>query len=325
MEKKKVLVAGGAGFIGSNLCRSLLGEYEVICVDDLSSGRKKNIEELCERNDFSYVRHNIIQPLEPIKKDLAGVDYVFHLASRASPVDYQSEPLHTLFTNSQGTYTLLGLARENKARFLFASTSEVYGDPLEHPQKETYRGNVNTLGIRACYDESKRIGETLTFIFLRDHKVDARLVRIFNTYGPMMKADDGRVVSNFINQALSGRDITVYGDGSQTRSFCYVSDMVEGIKRAMFSAGTRGEAINLGNPKEFTVLELAGLVKKLTGSGSKIIFKKLPEDDPYRRKPDISKAGKILKWKPAVPLEQGLGKTIEYFRAEQGKTGLKGI
>ena len=314
MEKKKALVAGGAGFIGSNLCRSLLGEYEVVCVDDLSSGRKKNVEELLERGDFTFIKHNIIEPMDGTAKDVGNVEYIFHLASRASPLDYQSEPLHTLFSNSQGTYNLLSLAKEKKARFLFASTSEVYGEPLEHPQKETYRGNVNTLGVRACYDESKRIGETLTFIYLREYALDARVIRIFNTYGPGMKADDGRVVSNFITQALKGEDLTVYGDGSQTRSFCYVSDMVEGIKRAMFCEGTTGEVINLGNPKEFTVLKLANTVKKLTGAKSKITFKELPEDDPYRRKPDISKAEKILKWKPQVGLEVGLKRTIEYFR-----------
>jgi len=314
---EKVLVAGGAGFIGASLCRLLTGEYDVICLDDYSSGRRKNIQGLAGKKNFSAIEHNIIEPLDEIEKDLAGVKYVFHLASRASPKDYQSYPLHTLLSNSQGTYNMLEYCRKNNARFLYASTSEVYGDPLEHPQKETYRGNVNTTGIRACYDESKRLGETITSIYQRECKTDARIIRIFNTYGPGMKSDDGRVVSNFITQALRGKDITIYGDGKQTRSFCYVTDMIEGIKRAMFCEKTRGEIINLGNPDEFTIKELALIVKELTGARSGITFLDLPEDDPYRRNPDISKAKRILSWKPKVKLREGLAKTIEYFRNEQ--------
>lgn len=312
---EKVLVAGGAGFIGSSLCRSLLADYEVICLDDYSSGRKKNVEALSGEKNYSFVEHNIIEPMDSCR-EFSGVGYVFHLASRASPVDYQKEPLHTLLSNTQGTMNLLELAGREGAKFLFASTSEVYGDPLEHPQKETYRGNVNPTGVRACYDESKRLGETLSFIYLRGHGVNVRVIRIFNTYGPNMKADDGRVVSNFISQALSGKDLTVYGDGSQTRSFCYVSDMVEGIKKAMFTSGTKGEVINLGNPEEYTVLELAGKIKKLTGAKTGIVHEELPVDDPCRRNPDITRARKLLDWEPKVPLDVGLRKTVEYFRKE---------
>lgn len=310
------LVAGGAGFIGGNLCRSLLEKYDVVCIDDYSSGRRKNVEEFLDKPNYSFIEHDVVHPFDDVKKDVGDVDHIFHLASRASPEDYQSAPLHTLLSNSQGTHNLLELAREKDAGFLYASTSEIYGDPMEHPQKETYRGNVNPIGIRACYDESKRLGETLCSIYLREYALDARIVRIFNTYGPGMKADDGRVVSNFITQALKNAPITIYGDGSQTRSFCYVSDMVEGIERAMFCKGTPGEVMNLGNMGEFTVLELAQLVKKLTCAGSKIIHEDLPEDDPCKRNPDISKAEKILGWSPKVSLEDGLQKTIDYFRKE---------
>lgn len=311
---EKILITGGAGFIGSNLCRSLLREYEVVCIDDFSSGRKENIEDLEERDNFNLIEHNVIKPLDNFKDELKGVKFIFHLASRASPNDYQEFPLHTLLTNSRGTHNMLELSKENNARFLFASTSEVYGEPLEHPQKESYRGNVNPIGPRACYDESKRLGETLTFIYHREYDLDSRVVRIFNTYGPGMKSDDGRVVSNFITQALKNKPITVYGDGSQTRSFCYISDMVEGIKRAMFYEKTKGEVINLGNPEEFTIIELAHLIRELTDSKSEIVFQNLPEDDPHRRNPDISKAERLLNWKPEVSLEEGLKKTIEYFR-----------
>jgi nucleoside-diphosphate-sugar epimerase len=306
---EKILVTGGAGFIGGNLCRSLLERYEVVCMDDFSSGRKNNISDLVERDNFQLIKHNVIEPVH----DLKGLKYIFHLASRASPDDYQNYPLHTLLTNSQGTLNMLELSRVNNAVFLFASTSEVYGEPLEHPQNESYRGNVNPIGLRACYDESKRIGETLSFIYLRKYNLDVRVVRIFNTYGPGMKSDDGRVVSNFITQALKNKPLTVYGDGSQTRSFCYISDMVEGLERAMFHEKTEGEVINLGNPEEFTVMELAQRVQELTASGSEIVFQNLPEDDPSRRNPDISKAKRLLNWNPRVGLEEGLKKTIEYF------------
>lgn len=309
------LVTGGAGFIGSFLCESLIEEkFKVICADDFSSGRKENLSFFLkrEKNNFKFVKHDVIKPLNLKDK----IDFIFHLASRASPIDYQSYPLHTLLTNSLGTYNLLELSRKNNSKFLLASTSEIYGDPLEHPQKETYWGNVNPVGIRACYDESKRFSESLTMTFFREYSLNARIIRIFNTYGPRMKKDDGRVVSNFIVQSLKGEAITIYGDGSQTRSFCYISDMVKGIKKGMFSENTKGEIINLGNPKEFTINELANLIKKLTNSKSKVIFKKLPEDDPKRRSPDITKAKKILNWEPKIELEEGLKETIKYFKNE---------
>ncbi len=315
-DMETALVAGGAGFIGSNLCRSLLHDYKVVSVDDFSSGRKSNIEDLKKSRNYRLLEHDIIKPLDCSKDYLEEIDYVFHLASRASPKDYQSHPLHTLLSNSQGTMNLLELCKKTGAKFLYASTSEIYGDPLEHPQKETYRGNVNPTGIRACYDESKRLGETLTYLYLREYGVDARVIRIFNTYGPAMKADDGRVISNFITQALQGEDITIYGDGSQTRSFCYVSDMVDGIKKAMFCDGTKGETINLGNPDEFTIKELAGIIKEMIDTDSRIVYKKLPEDDPWRRKPDITKAKRLLGWAPKVALREGLKETISYFREE---------
>ncbi len=306
------LVTGGAGFIGSWLSESLLEKYKVICLDDLSSGKEKNIEKLKEKENFKFVKHNVIEPLNLTEK----VDFIFHLASRASPLDYQSFPIHTLLTNSQGTYNLLELSKKSGAKFLFASTSEVYGDPLEHPQQENYWGNVNPIGVRSCYDESKRFGEALTMSFLRKRRVDARIVRIFNTYGPRMKANDGRVVSNFITQCLGNNPLTIYGDGTQSRSFCYLSDMVAGLEKAMFSENSRGEVINLGNPDEFTVLELAELVKKLTQSNAEIAFQELPKDDPKKRKPDISKAKEILTWQPGISLEEGLKKTIQYFKEE---------
>lgn len=306
------LVSGGAGFIGSWLCESLLKDFRVICLDDLSSGNEKNISTLRKDKNFKFFKHNIIKPLKISEK----VNYIFHLASRASPIDYQAYPIHTMLTNSIGTYNMLNIAKEKKARFLFSSTSEVYGDPIEHPQKESYWGNVNPIGIRACYDESKRFSEALTMTFMREFSIEVRIVRIFNTYGPRMKEDDGRVISNFITQALKGKAITVYGNGSQTRSFCYISDMVDGIIKAMFSDKAMGEVINLGNPNEFEILELANLVKKLTNSRSKIIFKDLPEDDPKRRCPNIDKAKRLLNWEPKISLEKGLKRTIQYFKKE---------
>lgn len=306
-----VVITGGSGFIGSHLCEDLLKDYEVLCIDDFSSGRDKNVAHLKNYKNFKIIKHNIIEPLK-----LDNIAFVFHLASRASPSDYQAFPIHTLRTNSEGTYNMLELARKNNAKFLFASTSEVYGDPLEHPQKETYWGNVNPVGIRSCYDEGKRFGEALTMGFVREYNSNVRIARIFNTYGPGMKANDGRVVSNFIFQALKNEPLTVYGDGLQTRSFCYVSDMVDGIKKAMLNEKSRGEVFNLGNPKEFTIIELARVIKKLTNSKSEIVFKPLPEDDPTKRNPDITKAGQILGWEPKVTLEQGLVKMIEHFREE---------
>lgn len=308
---ERVVITGGSGFIGSHLCEDLLKDYEVLCIDDFSSGRDKNVAHLKNYKNFKIIKHNIIEPLK-----LDNIAFVFHLASRASPSDYQAFPIHTLRTNSEGTYNMLELARKNNAKFLFASTSEVYGDPLEHPQKETYWGNVNPVGIRSCYDEGKRFGEALTMGFVREYNSNVRIARIFNTYGPGMKANDGRVVSNFIFQALKNEPLTVYGDGLQTRSFCYVSDMVDGIKKAMLNEKSRGEVFNLGNPKEFTIIELARVIKKLTNSKSEIVFKPLPEDDPTKRNPDITKAGQILGWEPKVTLEQGLVKMIEHFREE---------
>ncbi len=308
------LVTGGAGFIGSWLCESLLENYKVICVDDFSSGAERNISELKKNRNFRFVKHNVIELLN-VNED---VNYVFHLASRASPIDYQTYPVHTMLTNSLGTYNMLELAKKKNARFLFASTSEVYGDPLEHPQKETYWGNVNPNGVRSCYDESKRFGEAVAMTFMREFSIDVRIARIFNTYGPRMKANDGRVVSNFVTQSLKGKAITVYGNGSQTRSFCYVSDLVSGIIKLMFSEKAKGEVINLGNPKEFTVLELANLVRKMINSKSEIIFSNLPDDDPKRRNPNIEKAKKLLGWEPKISLADGLEETIQYFK-EYGK------
>lgn len=290
--------------MGSHLCRSLSRQYKVICVDNLCTGRKEHIAGL----DLEFIEHDITKPL-----DVKG-DYIFDMASRASPIDFETHPIEILMTNSLGVKNLLDLASETGAKFLMASTSEVYGEPLEHPQKETYRGNVSTTGPRACYDESKRFAEALTTAYIKEKGVDARIVRIFNTYGPNQRAGDGRVVPNFITQALSGKQITVYGNGSQTRSFCYVEDLVEGIEKAMFTEGTKGEIYNLGNPTEHTILEFARKIKELTGSSSEIIFKPLPKDDPTRRKPDITKAKEKLGWAPKTSLEAGLKKTIEYFR-----------
>lgn len=307
----RILVAGGAGFLGSHLCRYLLGKGdEVICVDNLCTGRLANIKDLQKRRNFRFIRHDIIMPL----KIIGHIDQIYDLASRASPPNYQSEPVHTMLTNAIGTNNLLRLAIEKKARFFFASTSEVYGDPKEHPQKESYWGHVNPVGIRSCYDESKRFGEALCMAYQRRHGVDIRLVRIFNTYGPYMQKDDGRVITNLINQALAGKDMTIYGNGKQTRSFCYVEDEIEGIYRLMNSGIT--QPVNIGNPNEFTVLELAKLIKKLTGTGSKIVFMPLPADDPLQRRPDIGKAKKELGWDPKIQLEEGLKRTIAFFKAQ---------
>lgn len=311
--KKLCIVTGGAGFIGSHLSEALLEKnYRVLCVDNLLTGSETNIAHLAKNPDFQFIRFDITAQMSGIYE----ADYIFHLASPASVIDYQKYPEETALANSVGTRLLLKLAKAAKAKFLFASTSEVYGCPKEHPQKETYWGYVNPNGVRSCYDESKRYGEMITMVYARTHGVDVRIVRIFNTYGPRMRRTDGRVVSNFINQALSGDQITVYGDGQQTRSFCYVSDMVTGIMAAMFSEKTKGEVINLGNPEEIKVLELAKMIKEMTGSASAIGHTNLPEDDPVLRKPDITKAISLLSFAPKVGIREGLKKTIEYYRSD---------
>jgi len=307
----KVLVTGGAGFIGSFLCERLLDEgNEVICLDNLSTGKKSNIEHLLKKQKFEFLDHDVTKPIE------LKIDFIFHMASPASPVDYQRLPIETSMANSVGTFNMLELARTNKVRFLLTSTSEVYGDPLEHPQKETYWGNVNPFGVRSCYDESKRFAETLTMSFFRKYGLDVRIARIFNTFGPKMRKDDGRAIPNFIVQALSGQPITVYGDGKQTRSFCYIPDMINGLVKLMFSDGLSSQVVNLGNTKERSIISVAEFIKDLTKSKSEIIFKPLPEDDPTRRKPDITKAKKLLNWEPKVDFVDGLKETIEWFKGE---------
>ncbi|MCK5687048.1 SDR family oxidoreductase [bacterium] len=306
-DKKTVLVTGGAGFIGSHLCELLLEkDFDVLCLDNFYTGRKKNIKKLIDNPNFEYIRHDITQPI------LLEVDWIFNFACPASPVHYQYNPVKTVKTNVMGAIHMLGLAKRVKARILQASTSEVYGDPDMHPQREEYWGNVNPIGIRSCYDEGKRIAETLFMDYHRQNQVDIRIIRIFNTYGPRMLVNDGRVVSNFVVQALRGEPITVYGDGEQTRSFCFVSDLLKGILAVMES--DCNQPLNLGNPQEYSILELAEKIIKLTGSSSKLIHKEKPLDDPVRRKPDISKVKKLTGWEPSVDLEQGLLKTIEYFK-----------
>jgi UDP-glucuronate decarboxylase len=305
---KRILITGGAGFIGSHLCERLLDEgNEVIALDNFHTGRKQNLAHLLSNPRFELIRHDIT---EPIKLE---VDQVYNMACPASPVHYQSNPIKTIKTNVIGMTNMLGLAKRVGARILQASTSEVYGNPLEHPQTEKYWGNVNTIGIRSCYDEGKRVAETLCFDYHRMNNVDIRVIRIFNTYGPRMIPDDGRVVSNFIVQAIRGEDITMYGDGSQTRSFCYVDDLVNGIIKMMNTENFVGP-VNLGNDGEFTVKELAELVIKEVGSKSKIIYLPLPQDDPTRRKPDLTLAKSKLNYAPTVPLVDGIKKTIEYFK-----------
>ncbi len=313
----KILIAGGAGFIGSNLSIKLLSEgHEVIAVDNLLSGNESNISNLRENSAFRFINHNITQALP----EEISAEFVFHLASPASPnhhskISYHALPMETMLANTTGTMELLKFSQKNNAKFLFASTSEVYGDPLEHPQKEDYRGNVSTTGPRAIYDEAKRFGETVTSYFWREKGVDARIVRIFNTYGPNMHKDDMRMIVRFILQALKNEPITVFGDGSQTRSLCYIDDLLEGLTRLMFYDNTKGEVVNLGNPEEHTVMEYAQIVKKLTNSGSEIIHaEELPKDDPTKRCPDISKARALLSWEPKVGLEDGLLKMIEYVK-----------
>jgi nucleoside-diphosphate-sugar epimerase len=307
------LVTGGAGFIGSHLCDRLIQSgYKVYCLDNLLTGSKKNIEPLLGSPNFEFVEGDITKPLN---SNLLALNYIFHLASPASPIDYQKYPEETLLANSTGSLNMLKLADKTGAKVLITSTSEVYGDPLEHPQKETYLGNVNTFGPRACYDESKRFAEAATYVYLNKYQIDARIIRIFNTYGPKMQKDDGRVVSNFITEAIAGEDIKIDGDGTQTRSFCYVADMVDGIIKAMFSDGTKGEIFNLGNPAEFAIKDLADKIISLTGSNSKINFTgTFRTDDPMRRQPDITKAKNILGWEPKVGIDEGLQKTIEYYK-----------
>jgi len=312
-----VLIAGGAGFIGTHLCESLLSDnFRVICVDNLVTGDRKNVEPLLKNLNFVFIEEDVVKPLT-IEEN---VDFIFHLASPASPNknsprSYINFPIETLLVNSEGTRQLLDLARKKNSKFLFASTSEVYGDPLVSPQEETYFGNVNPNGIRSVYDESKRFGEAITMAYVRKFGLDARIIRIFNTYGPLMQKDDGRVVSDFICRAITNKPLVVFGNGKQTRSFCFVDDMVKGIKLAMFTEGTKGEVINLGNPDERTVLDMAELIKKITGSTSEIVFEPLSKDDPKRRKPDIEKAKRILDWEPKVGIEEGLGNTVKYFKS----------
>lgn len=308
------LVTGGAGFIGSHLCDRLVADgYKVICLDNLLTGSKENIRKLLENPNFEFIEADVYEPINQSTNQ--SINHIFHLASPASPIDYQNYPEETLLVNSLGTLNVLKLAKEIGAKVLIASTSEVYGDPLEHPQKETYFGNVNTFGPRSCYDESKRFSETATYVHIRKYDIDARIIRIFNTYGPRMQKDDGRVISNFIMNALENKDFKVDGDGSQTRSFCYVTDLVGGIMKVMFTEGTKGEIYNLGNPGEFTVKSLAEMINKLAGANSKMIFSgKFRENDPMRRQPDISKMKKATGWEPKIELEEGLKKTIEYYK-----------
>ncbi len=307
----KALVAGGAGFIGSHLCAALLERGDdVLCVDNLATSSRATVEALQGHDRFSFLEYDVCEPLD----DRIEADLVFHLASPASVPDYLSRPLETLRVNSQGTWHLLDLARRQGARFLFTSTSEIYGDPQVHPQPETYWGNVNSIGPRACYDESKRFGEALVTTAVRAHGLDGRVVRIFNTYGPHSRPDDGRVMPNFVTAALRRDPITIFGNGTQTRSFCYVSDMVTGLLAAILEPKTCGEVFNLGNPDEMTMLELAAFVAQQLGSESGIVFRPLPIDDPIKRKPDISKAQQYLGWSPRVDLQEGVARTAEWFR-----------
>ena len=308
MTRQRALVTGGAGFLGSHLCDALLGEgWNVVAVDNLLTGRRSNLEHLGRESRFEFVELDICEPF-----DVGKVNYVFHFASPASPVDYSVHGIPTLRVGSLGTFHSLEIAHKHRAKYLVSSTSECYGDPLEHPQKETYWGHVNPIGPRSVYDEAKRFTEAVTMAYRRYHNVDTRIVRIFNTYGPRMQLNDGRVVPNFMKQALRGEDLTVYGDGRQTRSFCYVSDEIDGFMR--LSKSDEHLPVNIGNPNEFTILECAELVLKVTGSKSRIRYEPLPQDDPKQRRPDITKARELLGWEPNVDLETGLRKSLDYFR-----------
>lgn len=311
MHKKVVVITGGAGFIGSHLCDKLIKEdFKVICLDNLITSSTGNIKYLLKDKNFRFIKHNVTKYI-----DIRGkVDYVLHFASPASPVDYLKFPIQTLKVGSLGTHNVLGLCKEKRAKFMLASTSEIYGDPLVHPQPESYWGHVNCVGVRGCYDEAKRFSEAITMAYHRVHRLDTKIVRIFNTYGPRMRINDGRVIPNFIYQAINNKPITVYGQGKQIRSFCYISDLIEGIYKLILSG--INEPLNLGNPREFTIIELANLILKLTKSKSKIIFRPLPEDDPKQRQPDISQAKRLLKWQPKIKLEEGLRMTMEWFKTE---------
>lgn len=305
---KRILVTGGAGFLGSHLCERLIeSRHDVLCVDNFFTGARRNIGHLLDHRNFELLRHDVTFPL------YVEVDEIYNLACPASPIHYQFDPVQTTKTSVMGVINMLGLAKRVKAKMLQASTSEIYGDPTVHPQPEEYWGSVNPIGFRSCYDEGKRCAETLVFDYIRQHKMAAKVVRIFNTYGPRMHPNDGRVVSNFVMQALTGRDITLYGDGSQTRSFCYVDDLVEAMIRMMATGRETTGPINVGNPKEFTIRELAELIVELTNSKSKLMFLPLPADDPRQRRPDIAKAKHLLGWEPSVALGDGLIKTIAYF------------
>lgn len=306
---KSALVTGGAGFIGSHLCEFLLNKgFKVIAMDNLITGDLKNISHLRKNKNFKFINHDVSDHIDIDEK----INYVLHFASPASPTDYQKSPIQTLKAGSLGTHNTLGVALAKKAKYVLASTSEVYGDPLINPQPETYWGNVNPIGIRGCYDEAKRFSEALTMAYHRVHKVDTKIARIFNSYGTRMRKDDGRAVPNFITQALNNKPITVYGDGKQTRSFCYITDLINGIYKLMMS--DLNEPVNLGNPDEHTILDFAQMIKRLSNSRSRIVFNPLPEDDPHKRCPDITKAKKRLKWQPRVELKNGLAETIKYFK-----------
>ncbi|WP_374471868.1 UDP-glucuronic acid decarboxylase family protein [Phenylobacterium sp.] len=319
-RQPQVLVAGGAGFLGSHLCERLIDEgAHVVCLDNLQTGKRENLRRLQRSEHFEFVKADIVEALPP-RITKRKFDRIYNLACAASPPLYQADPEHTMLTSVLGTHRLLRLAEASGARFLISSTSEVYGDPAMHPQAETYWGNVNCTGPRACYDEGKRAAEALTFDYDRLGRAEVRVARIFNTYGPRLAADDGRVVSNVVHQALTGEDITIFGDGSQTRSFCYVDDQVDGLYRLMEYEGPQPGPINIGNPNERTICELVDLVLTLTGSASEVVYQPLPVDDPKRRRPDISKAEKVLDWRPATSLEQGLRSTIAWFEANLGRT-----
>jgi UDP-glucuronate decarboxylase len=311
-QAMRILVTGGAGFIGSHLIDRLMVQgHDVLCLDNFYTGHKRNVLKWLGNPSFELIRHDVTEPIR------LEVDQIYHLACPASPVHYQYNPVKTIKTNVVGTLHMLGLAKRVKAQFLLASTSEIYGDPEVHPQSEDYRGNVNPIGIRSCYDEGKRVAETLAFDYHRQNNVDIRVARIFNTYGPRMLENDGRVVSNFVVQALGGVPLTVYGDGSQTRSFCYVSDLVEGLMRLM--NGDHIGPVNLGNPDEYTILQLAQTIQSMVNPDAELVYKPLPQDDPKRRKPDISRAQTVLQWSPQVPLEEGLKRTIADFQERMSK------